>query len=126
MNMKWGKTLETQLIPFRRNITPGYSYGFNEGDQLTYYDAWDKNVELRPNEVFADTLEYVTYHRGRSSALFEFKRLSTRTNVFMFMTDIDDIIPLMVGGKLGGTFTFCKRGKNYGVKMLSEVKSGNV
>ena len=127
--MKWGKTLDHQWVPFDKN-----------GDQKTYGDYGDPYSEPTaeeqkgidrgwgiverwvPNTVFADTLQYVTYHRGRSSAMFEFKRASNRKSVYMFMTDIDDIVPKMVSGTLSGVFTFSKRGANYGVKMVTDIK----
>lgn len=70
------------------------------------------------NYEFTDTLNYIGYFRGRSAAVFEFKREMTGTNVTMFMKDLDESLKYMVNGKLSGTFTFCKRGMNFGVTLL--------
>ena len=126
--MKWGKTLETQWVPFDKDGNQNTYSSFGDPsheptpeEQAGIDHGWGISEKWRPNEVFTDTLQYVSYSRGRSSAMFVFKRLSTRTEVSMFMTDIDEIVPLMSGGMLGGVFTFCKRGANYGVKLLPSV-----
>ena len=116
--MKWGKTLETQWVPFDK-----------DGNQEEYSYSWDDTPTpeevgkvWRHNEVFADTLKYAGYRHGRAGGHFVFVRVSTRKNVHMFRTDFDDIVPKMVSGMLGGMFTFCKRGSNYGIKLVSSVK----
>jgi hypothetical protein len=104
----WGKTLDKQMIPFDR-----------DGNQLMY-PGWD--TQFSPNEIFTDTLQFYDYGRGRSAAYFTFVRMSNRKRVHMFMTDFGDVVPMLSGGCIGGTFTFCKRGQNYGVKLVSVVK----
>ena len=123
--MKWGKTLDQQWVPFNEKGNQK-TYGvYGDPDHVPTAEeqkgidhGWGIVERWVPNTVFADTLQYVTYHRGRSSAMFEFKRASNGQHVYMFMTDIDNIVPKMDKGTLVGTFTFSKRGANYGVKMV--------
>ncbi len=73
-------------------------------------------IEL-DNYIFEDTLTYDHYARGRSAAYFIFKRSDDRT-VSVFLTDFEPIISEMVKGKVSGKFTFCKRGANFGCKLI--------
>lgn len=91
-----------------------------DGNQLHYPDSWGANgCAWRQNEEFEDTLTYQGYRRGRSAAYFEFRRKSG-AKVTMFLKDFESAIPKMVRGKIGGRWTFCKRGANYGVQLASE------
>lgn len=93
-------------VPFDKN-----------GEMLSYPENWMVG-EWKDNYIFSDTLEYDTYSRGRSSALICFKSQSNGKSYSMFMTDFDDVAKLMVNGVLKGTFTFQKRGQNYGIRMV--------
>lgn len=73
-------------------------------------------VEL-DNYIFTDTLTYDHYARGRSAAYFKFKRTDGR-EVVVFLTDFEEFVKLMVNGKISGNFTFCKRGQNFGCKLV--------
>lgn len=93
-----------------------------EGDQMHHSyqsppetDVWTKGWE--DNTPFEDTLTYLYYCRGRSAAYFMFRRSNGKT-VSVFMTDMNEMIPLMQLGKITGTFIFSKRGKNYGCTLL--------
>ena len=95
-----------------------YLIPFDEdGNQVHYPESWRKPT-FKPNYEFADALEYKTYHRGRSAAYFEFQSITTGKKFTMFMTDFNDIVPRLVKGMISGTFTFTKRGQNYGVKRV--------
>jgi hypothetical protein len=83
-----------------------------------YYHGRLPNFEWRQNEIFEDTITYVTYSRGRSSALLIFKRQSNGEQVEFFMTDGNDLIPLLVNGSYTGKFTYTKRGRNHAVKAV--------
>lgn len=94
------------------------------GDLMHYADPpssrriWDAAHHWDDNEVFEDTLYYVTYHRGRSAAYFEFNRMSNQRSVCVFLADFEAMIPLMQKGQITGTFTYCKRGVNFGCKLV--------
>jgi hypothetical protein len=70
-----------------------------------------------PNHQFTDTLKYKHYSRGRSAAYFIFERTDGRT-VSVFLTDFESIIRKMSNGQITDTFTFCKRGSNFGCKLI--------
>lgn len=72
------------------------------------------------NFIFTDSLKYKSYSRGRSAAYFEFERLSSKTEVTVFLKEFEDIVPHMNKGVVKGRFTFCKRGQNFGCRRLSE------
>lgn len=98
------------LIPFVKRT----------GDQLSYVEGWyDRQglVVWKENEIFEDVLEYDTFERGRSAAHMVFTR-STGATVVVFLADFHDMIPHMKCGKVKGKFAFCKRGANYGCKMV--------
>ena len=88
-----------------------YAYPGRTGDHYGVANAWIDNFE------FEDTLEYVGYTRGRSSAYFEFKR-TDGGKVCMFLTDFEDVIRKLVEGRITDKFTFTKRGQNYGVRLV--------
>lgn len=75
------------------------------------------NVIWRDNFVFEDTISYDGYSRGRSAAYFHFKGTNDKS-MTMFLSDFEDVIPYLNNGKVSGKFTFCKKGQNYGVKMI--------
>lgn len=85
-----------------------------EDNQLHYPDAY--HVEWKDNYIFNDTIEFITYARGRSAAYFIFKR-SDDKKVIVFLIDFCDMVKYLVNGKITGEFTFCKRGCNYGCKL---------
>lgn len=88
---------------------------------LIDYDNRSGNVEYIENKVFEDTLTFEGYARGRSSAVFHFVDSSGATYQ-MFMTDIDDLLKNrdIINRQVKGKWTFCKRGKNYGIKLYDE------
>jgi len=87
----------------------------NKGKVQWYQgDSYD---EEKDNYEWEDTISYVGYGRGRSSCVIYFWSETNLQNMQMFMTDFDDIAIKLDHGKLQGTFTFCKRGANYGIKL---------
>lgn len=86
----------------------------DDGNQLEY--AYGAKVMI-DNHEFDDVLTYQTYSRGMSSVTAIFAR-SNGGRLSMFMTDFNEVVPHMVKGKIHGRFTFSKRGKNYGVRLL--------
>ena len=92
-------------IPFDRN-----------GNQMDY-EGYGVG-EMKDNFEFFDTLTFQSYGRGRSSVTFTMKRASTNTTVSMFVSDFADIVGKMNHGHITGTFTFTKKGQNYGCKAV--------
>lgn len=92
-------------------------FGLPSPDEIGKYNR----VIWIPNYAKKDTLVYDTYGRGRSAAYFYFKSSLTGRKVTVFMTDMNDsFIPNMVRGEVSGTFTFCKRGGNYGCVRIGD------
>lgn len=83
--------------------------------QYQYDIKVDKMVD---NFEWIDLLCYEGYGRGRSAAYFMFRSQTTEKRYYVFMTDFDKMIPLMMNGFVQAKFTFVKRGRNYGIKMV--------
>ena len=117
----------------------GYKYNGESDEKFEASNAKDKiNVDLynknltngtyieieeivwKPNYEFEDKLKYLCYSRGRSSAKIHFQSEITNRKYEMFLTDFDDLMKGKGFNKniIEGTFTFCKRGANYGIKCV--------
>lgn len=86
------------------------------GNQLTYDDGLV--ARWKDNFNFVDTLVLEGMERGRSAANFTFYRQSTGTRVVVFMKDMLTMFRHARDGRVSGTFTFCKRGSNYGCQFV--------
>lgn len=101
-----------------------------DGNQMHYPElTWDgtcdgngklisTHPETRPNHPFTDTLTFSGSERGRSAAYFKFARENGKTVCF-FMKEMEEIIPLLVHGKITGTFQHVKRGQNFGTALVT-------
>ena len=87
-----------------------------------YPDDHNGRVQWVENRVFEDELKYAGFHRGRSAAGFDFVSVRDGKQYPMFMTDFDDVLRncRLNRDRLVGKFTYCKRGANYGVRLLPE------
>lgn len=94
---------------------------------LEYYPFNDTNLEWVKNKVFEETLEYIGYSRGRSSATFQFKD-STGADYSIFMKDMNDLLMTkdIINGEIKGFWTYCKRGKNFGIRLATEKEMQRV
>lgn len=88
----------------------------NEG-KIRWWSG-DSYDEEKDNWEWEDTLTYSGYSRGVSSCVIGFKSEALNQYVNMFMTDFNYVVNKLEKGQLKGKFTFCKRGQNYGVKLL--------
>lgn len=97
------------------------------GELVNYtHSSGDYDMKTRDQARFVGELTYTSYSRGRSSALLVFTdgtsvspkgwggtTGSPRPREYsFFMSTADEIIPLMVRGKLKGVFVPSKRGAN--------------
>ena len=93
------------------------------GDLLSYPESWSegKTWMWQPNKVFTCRMKIVSMGRGRSAAYFT---LQDDNNIRfpMFMTDIMDLIAnySIDKGYVTATWTFCKRGQNYGLCLAAK------
>jgi len=92
------------------------------GEMLSYPAIWEY-IEWRDVYEFDDVLTYKGYGRGRSSVLMYFVG-SDNTKYPMFISDFHDVIENVgINGKqITGKWTFCKRGQNYGLKMVQDER----
>lgn len=100
------------------------------GDQQTYpAKAWgsydpktgERSADLDPhwgdNGEFEDVLTFEGFARGYSAAHALFRR-ADGTRCTMFLTDLEDAIPRLCDGRIRARFTWCKRGQNFGIKLM--------
>lgn len=88
--------------------------------KVQWYSGYNYDEE-RDNYEWEDTLSYRGYGRGQSSCVIYFWSVQMQQDVIMFMTDFNDICVKLDHGKIHGKFTFCKRGMNYGVKLVEQI-----
>lgn len=118
-----------------RTMKPPIKVPFSgiSGDQQHYpSNEWDLNareegkwktvpyVEVQ-NYEFDDCLTLVDFARGRSAAYFHWEGSDGRRYT-MFMTDFVDLVKssVIIKGSVKGRWTFCKRGANFGVKLVKD------
>lgn len=91
----------------------------NKGNQQDY-PGWN-GVEWKDNYEFEDTLKLNGFGRGRSSVTFNMVR-SDGTTVSVFVSDFYDmaVAGAFKAGKIKGRFTFCKKGANYGCRLVKQ------
>jgi len=108
-----------------------------EGTTIPWTEIWDaaSNVKLdecEPDDFkFDATIKFIGIRKGYGSGtkVFVEDRDRTYTNSHgenhqveygIFLTDSYDIIMKMNEGIMSGTFTVCKRGQDYGIKLIRE------
>jgi len=95
-----------------------YQIPFDSKGNLESYPSthtvWKENFE------FDATLTFDGFYRGRSAAGTTFINKQTGLSYSMFLKDFDEVIRkgIFNGGLIIGRFTFQKRGKNYGIRMI--------
>ena len=88
---------------------------------LSEKDMQQYNLHYADNYEWNDELTYYAFERGNSSCVMLFKSDLTFLTYHVFMTDFTDtIVDNMICGKVKGTFTFTKRGQNYGIKLVKK------
>lgn len=102
------------MIPFDKKTGNMLDYTWVATGEENAAVTWKENHE------FNDTLEFTHFTRGRSSVKAHFKSFTDGKLYEMFLTDFEKVL---LSGKLdrtelSGWFTFCKRGANYGIKLI--------
>jgi hypothetical protein len=93
------------------NPETGYKVSFNHKDELPETPAF----------TFEATLEYKTYGRGRSSAVFWFESVAGEHVGKTFpvqMSNMSSFIPLIEKGKITAKFLTRKQGANFGLELV--------
>lgn len=94
--------------------------------EFSYANGNCKTVFV-PNFECKDTLIFSGFSRGRSSVKAHFISEYTGLKYEMFISDFDDVLKSnsIHNCRIKGTFTFVKRGANYGIALLNkEVHNG--
>ena len=97
-------------------------------DEAEWRASLEKYIETytydwRDPWEFEDTFIIDDYSRGRSAAIFN---LTSQTNPNMectiFMSDMIEVIrqKTIVKGVVSGRWIFCKKGQNYGIRLVEE------
>lgn len=92
-----------------------------ENGKIEHYYKNGKFAEVFvPNFNFVDALDFTHFSRGRSSVKAHFVSCTTNKKYEMFISDFEDCIKNnhLTNSLIKGTFTFVKKGQNYGVKLL--------
>jgi hypothetical protein len=90
-----------------------------DGNQRLYAEYGTKPIYV-PNFIFSDTLEYVDYIPGRSSAYLTFIALGSGLTYYMFLSNFHTVVKDMNGGRVTGRFTFTKKGTQVGLYRICE------
>jgi len=90
-------------------------------DSLRYTQV--ESIVWKENFEFEDTLYLEGMSRGRSAANFNLVSQIDNKSYNLFMTDILNMVQNadIHKGIIKGKWTFCKRGSNYGVKLLKQT-----
>jgi hypothetical protein len=93
-----------------------------EGNQLRYAGPYRsvQDVDWKPNRPFKSGLKFIEFNRGRSAAYACLKDALGKRR-YMFLKDLEEVLRngWFIGSELVGTFVYCKRGQNYGVRMIA-------
>jgi hypothetical protein len=97
--------------------------GAYDSKTFTYEKDYNYKDELpeTPAFTFEATLEYQTYDRGRSSAVFWFESVVGEHVGKTFpvqMANMSEFIPLMDKGKITAKFLTRKQGANFGLELV--------
>lgn len=93
---------------------------FEMRNGLKILDSYEnRGSVLEKNTEFEDTFIFSHFSRGRSSAVAVFDNKAGTLQVSMFLSDLT--IPIQLGANLmdlKGVFTYCKKGTNFGMKLV--------
>jgi hypothetical protein len=97
-----------------------YQIPFDKKGNMVRYLHDPYITEWRDPEPFSDGISFQRFVRGRSAAyaVFESARQGPATTYSVFLKDLSEMIPHMRESFLEGTFIHCKKGQNFGVKLL--------
>jgi hypothetical protein len=103
----------------------------NRAEQMNYenthneyggikYGVTSKNYK---ETLFEDTLQIVSYSRGRSAAQFTLRSATSDIEYNMFLTDTLDLIVdnVLEEGKIKGMWGWKKRGCNFGIYLVEAL-----
>jgi hypothetical protein len=89
-----------------------------DGNMMEDHQPWMQNSTVKDNFEFSDCLRFVKFTFARAGTKFIFESVNTGKRYYVFQTEMEKMIPLMVRGTLQGRFTFVKRSTAFGIKMV--------
>ena len=90
-----------------------------DGNMSEDYHSWNSNLILKDNYEFEDELIFDRLIPRRAGTKFFFRSCKNGLEYYMFPTEAEQSIPLMDFGRLVGKFTFVKRSKSFGIKLVT-------
>jgi len=111
------------MIPFSANGQMlSYSYAGVPPTEECTTEEHRRQVVWKTNSEFDDTMIASDMSRGCSAANFELISKTSGKCFNMFMRDMLDMVKNanIAKGEIVGRWTYCKRGRNYGIKFISE------
>lgn len=111
------KNNKIEMIPVSRDTESMLKYvgcTYETMPDGTEYWKWVQNF------LWSDTIVVDRIERGQSSAHFIIYSEISGKEYCMFMKDLLDLIKkhTVENGRISGCFTYCKRGQNYGIKIV--------
>ena len=97
-----------------------YKIPFNENGNQMHYGRGYRDVVWKDNFKFIDTIKITGTQRGRSAAYFQAESIENGKKYTLFISDLLDMLlyTTIEKGVVKGTFTFRKRGENFGIAVL--------
>lgn len=94
---------------------------FDENGNMREYTGYGF-TEWRDNKPFPATLLVEDYERGRSAVRIIVRNCSSNTTYPMFFSDFVEMLAhsKLNFGEVGGMWIGCKKGSNYGLKLVAE------
>lgn len=89
-----------------------------KGNMLAYDAGWETNIK-KDVYTFSEEMSITGYSRGRSSA--QFILIDSKGKTYrMFLSDTFDMLSRadISKGKVSGSWTFVKKGANYGLQFV--------
>ncbi len=106
-------------IPYNPETGNIYDYAVYKEDQQVP-PAYQSIYAWMDNHEFEDSMIFLDYYRGRSACGIILKSQTTGSKYSMFMKDFIYVVENcnINKGAVSGKWTFCKRGSNYGIKLV--------
>lgn len=115
------KKQPTYNVPFSKIGLHSYPEWYCSHNKHNLPWEYREEIPETPAFIFEATLEYQTYDRGRSSAVFWFESVDGEHVGKTFpvqMANINEFIPLMDKGKITAKFLTRKQGTNFGLELV--------
>lgn len=106
-------------MPGQGTAKSDWTVPFDRAGDMMSWESWRDQSDTRwaADYEWDDTLEYVTYSRGRSSVTVKLRGRGGRMFT-MFLAEFMRCVPQMDKGSITGRWGFTKRGDSYGILLV--------